>query len=176
MAARTGYGSLRGAAARGAERDGGDARRRSFANWYFYSYPAWPGYGYAYDPYLMDWGFYDWGEPADSDQGSVPTESLAPYPDYGATDQYAQPEPPWSAPAASAGALTAAPEEPLTVIFKSGRAPVKMQNYMMTAKVLTDLDSRHYEQIPMDEIDLAATQQVNAMTGVEFQIPKASRD
>jgi hypothetical protein len=65
-------------------------------------------------------------------------------------------------------------EQPLTVIFKTGRAPVKMQNYMMTAKVLTDLDSQHYEQIPLDQIDFAATQRVNGSTGVGFQIPGAS--
>jgi hypothetical protein len=47
---------------------------------------------------------------------------------------------------------------------------------MMTAKVLTDLDSRHYQQIPLDEIDLAATRRVNTTAGVEFQIPSASHD
>ena len=47
---------------------------------------------------------------------------------------------------------------------------------MMTAKVLTDLDSQHYEQIPLDQIDLAATQRVNSAVGVEFQIPSVSRD
>jgi hypothetical protein len=62
------------------------------------------------------------------------------------------------------------------VIFKSGRAPVKIQNYMMTARVLTDLDSQHYEQIPLDQIDLAATQRINSAAGMEFQIPGALRD
>jgi hypothetical protein len=51
-----------------------------------------------------------------------------------------------------------------------------MQNYMMTAKVLTDLDSQHYERIPMDQIDLAATERVNSAAGVAFQIPDGSRD
>jgi hypothetical protein len=67
-------------------------------------------------------------------------------------------------------------DQPLTVIFKSGRAPVKMQNYMMTPKLLTDLDSQHYEQIPLDQIDFAATQRVNSTAGVGFQIPGATRD
>jgi hypothetical protein len=68
------------------------------------------------------------------------------------------------------------PEEPIAVIFKSGRAPVKIRNYIMTAKVLTDLDSRHYEEIPLDEIDLAATERLNSAAGVAFQIPDSSRD
>jgi hypothetical protein len=62
------------------------------------------------------------------------------------------------------------------VIFKSGRAPVKMENYMVTAKILTDLDSRHYEQIPIDQIDVTATQRANSAAGVGFEIPGASRD
>jgi hypothetical protein len=62
------------------------------------------------------------------------------------------------------------------VIFKSGRAPIEVRNYLMTAKVLTDLDSEHYEQIPLDQIDLAATQNFNRAAGVDFQVPAASRD
>ena len=67
-------------------------------------------------------------------------------------------------------------EQSLTVIFKSGRAPIEVENYLMTAKVLTDLDSEHYEQIPLDQIDLAATQNFNKAAGVEFQVPGASRN
>ncbi len=53
---------------------------------------------------------------------------------------------------------------------------MKVQNYLMTAKVLTDLDSQHYEQIPLDQIDLAATLRFNSAAGVDFQVPGASRD
>jgi hypothetical protein len=53
---------------------------------------------------------------------------------------------------------------------------MKMQNYLMTAKVLTDLDSRHYEQIPIDQIDVVATQWANSAVGVRFEIPGASRN
>ncbi len=51
-----------------------------------------------------------------------------------------------------------------------------MQNYIMSGKVLTDLDPRHYEQIPLDEVDVAATERFNTAAGVEFQIPSAARD
>lgn len=164
------------------------ARRRSFHNWYIYSYPTWPAYGY---PYLIDPGFYDW---SDSDN-SAPDNSTytpsgatpdypAPYPDYGYGAPGEAPYPP-EAPPASAQyqprafaepAASSAPQQALRVIFKSGRAPVKMQNYMMTAKVLTDLDSQHYEQIPIDQIDVLSTQWANSAVGVRFEIPGVSRD
>ena len=158
------------------------ARRRSFQNWYAYNYPTWPGYAY---PYLIDPGFYDW----DDSDNSAPDNSAylqndaapydpAPYPDYG----YGAPaEIPLASAqgqqrAAAEPTAPSAPGQPLTVIFKSGRDPVKMQNYMTTSKVLTDLDSRHYEQIPIDQIDVAATQWANSAVGVRFEIPSASRN
>ncbi|MGD0155960.1 MAG: hypothetical protein ABSB50_07670 [Terracidiphilus sp.] len=174
------------------DRDGDRARfrdrRRQFNNWYTYSYPAWLGYGY---PYVIDPGFYDWGDSEESayDQGSAAPAYPAPYPGqgYGAPEEipeqgYSEEISPRSGPsqqtaaAGSTAPYTPASEQPLTVIFKDGRAPAKMQNYMMTAKVLTDLDSHHYEQFPLDQIDVAATQQVNRANGVDFQIPRNSRD
>ena len=159
------------------------ARRRSFHNWYVYNYPTWSGYGYPYlpySPYLIDPGFYDWDDSDSSGdvQSDTAPDYLAAYPDHG----YGPPGeiPPASAqgqqPAAAEPTAPSAPGQPLTVIFKSGRDPVKMQNYMMTAKVLTDLDSRHYEQIPIDQIDIAATQWANSDVGVRFEIPGASRN
>jgi len=191
MAGRPAYASRSGALSRGAtnggdrsgnrDRDRWDRRRRSFNNWYTSIYPTWVGY-----PYLTDSGFYDWGDSDDSENaqsGAVPDDA-APYPDYGygapdepAQEGYAGELPPWNSqwqqPAAGEGSASLGPEQPLTVIFKNGRAPVKMQNYMMTTKVLTDLDSQHYEQIPLDEIDVAATQRANSAAGVGFEVPGA---
>jgi hypothetical protein len=164
-------------------RDPYNARRRSFERWYLYNYPTWAGYGY---PYVVDPGFYDWGDfdNSENDQSSATPEYPTSYPDYGyvapgETPQGIPREVPswnsqWQQPAAAGATALPMGEQPLTVIFKTGRAPVKMQNYMMTAKVLTDLDSQHYEQIPLDQIDFAATQRVNGSTGVGFQIPGAS--
>ena len=47
---------------------------------------------------------------------------------------------------------------------------------MMTAKVLTDLDAQHYEQIPLDQVDRVATQWANSAVGVDFKIPGAARN
>jgi len=51
-----------------------------------------------------------------------------------------------------------------------------MQNYMVTASVLTDLDGEHFEKIPLDQVDVAATQQANRASGIDFQVPAASHD
>ena len=173
-----------------------DARRRSFNNWYLTTFPWWLGYG---DPYLIDPGFYDWGDADDSGYGDYgygdsgynnagyDQGNAAPYADYGEPypDEPPQQEelPPWDPQQAQqptaawqTAAAAPAPEQPLTVFFKSGRAPVKMQNYIMTGKLLTDLDAQHYERIPVDQIDVAETQRVNNAAGVEFQVPGASRD
>lgn len=160
-----------------------DARRRSFNNWYASYYPAWPGY-----PFLIDPGFYDWGDADDSGYGDSEYDqgNAAPYADYESPYPDEPPLqgelPPWdpqgqqAATAWPTAPAEPAPEQPLTVFFKSGRAPVKMQNYIMTGKLLTDLDASHYEQIAVDEIDVAETQRVNSAAGVKFQVPGASRD
>lgn len=77
-----------------------------------------------------------------------------------------------------AGSFSSIPEvqQPLTVIFKNGRPPEMIQNYMMSSRTLTDLDRQHYEQIPLDQIDVAATEQLNRTRGVDFQIPAMSRE
>jgi hypothetical protein len=189
MASRPAYGAMREEASRGGNRgsdqvrNGFDARRRSFDHWYFYSYPNWLGYGFPYlvNPWLWP-GTYDWWDSDDAANGQIApaADYGAPYPDQTPGQGYPGDLPPWSAPEEQDGgmAVASAPlvEEPLTVIFKSGRASMRMQNYMVTAKVLTDLDSRHYEQIPLDQIDVAATRRVNGEAGVEFQVPIASRD
>lgn len=162
------------------------ARRRSFENWYVYNYPPLPAYGY---PYVIDPGFYDWddSDSSASDNSVYDQSDAAPYPDYGYGAPGEAPEEGFPAesaqgPQRAAAGLNSGPAAPstpgqaLTVIFKSGRTPVKMQNYMMTAKVLTDLDSRHYEQIPIDQIDVSATQWANSAVGVRFEIPGASSD
>ena len=148
---------------------------------------AWPGYGY---PYVIDPGFYDWGDTDSGDSGSSEDDSSGyaspgngnsgydasaydqggPAPAYPATYPDEGFRPPYQPQAAPAPAAIAAPlpNQPLTVIFKDGRAPVRMQNYMMTATVLTDLDAQHYEQIPLDQVDEGATRQVNSAAGVEL--------
>jgi hypothetical protein len=136
------------------------------------------------DPNFYNLGLYDWGDSDNSAYDSSgpgnyqsdqaydqngPAPLYPPYPDQG----YAAPG---EQPAFAAPVAPSAPEQFLTVIFKSGRAPIMVRNYLMTTKVLTDLDSQHYEQIPLDQIDLAATQRINSAAGLDFQVPGVSRD
>jgi hypothetical protein len=168
-------------------RDRFDARRRQFQNWHVNTYPYWSGYPYLLNPNFYNLGLYDWSDSGNSvpDNSMSDQNSLTPYPDQ--SSQYPDQDPEYPAeayyapnqiasPAASAPTVT----QPLTVFFKSGRNPIEIQNYLITAKALTDLDSQHYEQIPLDEINLAATQNFNKVAGVDFQIPgqapRASRD
>ena len=169
---------------RSSDRDRFDRRRREFQNWVVNTYAYWPGYPYLYDPNAYNLALYDWDNSDEtasdnSQPGSYEPESYAPgsyesdqngpallyspYPNQG-----------YAAPVAEAGAAAPAISGmPLTVIFKNGRAPISVRNYLMTSRVLTDLDSQHYEQIPLDQIDLAATKRFNTFAGVDFQVPGA---
>jgi hypothetical protein len=143
---------------------------------------------------VIDPGLYDWGDSGDSSQNPA-SYSNAPYsdssgsaePDYGADsgdppENYYTQAPPASAMmprqpvSASAAPVLPSPQEPLLVIFKDRRAPAKIQNYILSSTSLTNLDRDHHQQIPLDQIDIAATQQANRAHGLEFQIPGTSRD
>ena len=179
-AARPSYAATAASQSRSRNRDHFDARRRQFDNWFVNIYPNWPGYPYLLNPNLYNLGLYDWSDsdsfaPDNSapnnypyDQGGPSPDYPAPYPDYASAAAAPQP--------AVAPSTSSAPEQPLTVIFKTGRSPLQVQNYIMTASVFTDLDSGHYEQIPLDQINLAATQLINGAAGIDFQLPRASRD
>ncbi len=139
---------------------------------------------------MIDPGFYNWGDSSDSGYGSdsaaagyadaTPNGGYEAGPEPIQEPSYAQP------PVADAGMprpayvgmSTAAPEpvQAIAVIFKNGRAPETIQNYLMNSRTLTDLDQQHYEQIPLDQIDIEGTEQTNRARGLAFQVPTASRE
>jgi len=65
-------------------------------------------------------------------------------------------------------------EDAVVLVFRDGRAPEQIHNYMLTRTTLYVQDGRGRE-IPLDEIDLAATQRLNGDVGVEFRPPDAVR-
>ncbi|HMG85564.1 MAG TPA: hypothetical protein VK574_07465 [Terracidiphilus sp.] len=157
-------------------------RRRGprFAGLYGYGYPGWAGYPY---PYVIDPGFYDWGNSGygsdnSATQGYADAASNAGY-DAG-PEPMQDPAPVADArmprPAYAGSNPAPEPEKAITVIFKNGRTPETMQNYMVNSRALTDLDQKRYEQIPLDQIDIAATEQANRAHGLVFQVPTASRE
>ncbi len=91
-------------------------------------------------------------------------EQLIPY-----TAENAEPEPEPSAPiVVTAGSLYN--DDPVTLVFKDGRAPEKIHNYALTRTTLYVTDGRRRE-IPVAALDLTATEQANRAAGVDFQLP-----
>jgi hypothetical protein len=65
-------------------------------------------------------------------------------------------------------------EEAVTLIYKDGRLPEQIYNYVLTRTTLYVGGPRHRE-ISIDQLDLAATAKVNRDVGVDFHLPDAAR-
>jgi hypothetical protein len=64
--------------------------------------------------------------------------------------------------------------EAVTLVFKDGRPPEQIHNYILTRTTLYVRDE-HRRDIPTDQLDLAATAKVNQAAGVAFQLPGTLR-
>ena len=88
-----------------------------------------------------------------------------------------QPPPPWPYGATS-GSTHPSPapgsEQAVTLFFKDGRPPEQVHNYILTRTMLYVGDG-HHREIPTDELDLAATTELNQDAGVDFRLPAATR-
>ncbi len=129
-----------------------------------------PSYGWV-SPYYL-------GYPEDSGyddsmvaQGNAPDESGAEPPDqdqeqpgplapYQPTYETARPAP------------TQSSEEAVTLIFKDGRPPEQIHNYLLTRTTLFVGDQGRHA-IPTDQLDLVATAKANHDAGVDFQLPNS---
>ena len=180
--------------------DGGDRRYprrpydRGFGGGYPYAYPyiGWAGYPVDLDPWLFGPDNYDSSDNSAQNSDAALYAQYGPqYPQYGSQDDAQQayspyPQQPAPPPAASPrpsytgpsepsrGSAAAGNEEEVTVIFKDGRPAEKIHNYMLTSSTLTVLDP-HYRDIPLDQVDVGATEAVNRAAGVDFRVPAASR-
>ena len=165
----------------GRDRGGGRDRDRfgfdGFYGWPGYPYLPWWDWGY---PFLWDnWddsGGYD-AQPGNDAAQAYPEYAPAPYDPAPEPSQPQQPAAPWpySRPAPSESpAPPPAPEAPVTLVFKDGRPHEQIRNYLMTATTLSVLD-QHRREIPVDQIDLAATVKLNRESGVDFNVPGGSR-
>jgi hypothetical protein len=97
----------------------------------------------------------DAGQPVD--QGPPPDASYQAYAE--------PPPPPVPQPAPE-------PEDAVTLVFKDGRPPEQIHNYALTRTTLYVRD-KHKRDIPVADLDLAATEKINRDAGVEFQLPSA---
>jgi hypothetical protein len=75
-------------------------------------------------------------------------------------------------PSRSSSALES--EDAVTLVFKDGRPPEQIHNYLLTRTTLYVRD-QHGRDIPLDQLDLAATQKLNHDAGVDFQLPEAPK-
>jgi hypothetical protein len=129
-----------------------------------------PGYGWGY-PYLP--GYLD-------DSGYDDTSASPSQPDEGYDAGPPYPLPPEApgnyAPAAAAPNPPPMPasDEEVTLVFKDGRAPMRIHDYLLTQNTLYVWD-RHQLTIPTDQLDAVATAKANQDAGIDFQLPEAAR-
>jgi hypothetical protein len=77
-------------------------------------------------------------------------------------------------PAASTVAAAPRDEDAVTLVFKDGRPAEHIHNYAMTRTTLYVQDP-HHREIPMEELDLAATEKANREAGVSFEAPQGAQ-
>ena len=157
------------------------------------AYPALVGPGFwpydlsfygGYDPWYGDDGYGSYGsysgfqDPPYNDPvyNNLSNDGLAPT----ASAYYNQSAPAAPPPAAEpAPAPAPGPEmqyvpgsaDTVTLIFRDGRPPEEIHNFIATRSTLTVLDGRRRRDIPIADLDLAATLKANRETGVDFQLP-----
>ena len=88
-----------------------------------------------------------------------------------------QPAPPGPyEPASGLSHQSSAPdsEEAVTLVFKDGRPAEQIHNYVLTRTTLY-VGDQHHRDIPIDQLDLAATAKVNHEAGVDFHLPDAPK-
>jgi hypothetical protein len=139
-------------------------------------YPSRYGYGVPYlgagwiAPVYLNSGYLGYPDTSTYDDSQAPPNDVAGY-DNPPPNQ-PQPAPPYPEPLHASPPL--AEEDAVTLIFKDGRSPEQIHNYALTPTMLYVRDQRHRD-IPLDQLDLDATQKVNHDAGVDFQLPKISR-
>ncbi len=65
-------------------------------------------------------------------------------------------------------------EAAVTLVFNDGRPTEQIHNYMLTRKTLYVQEQR-LREIPVDQLDLAATEKINQEARVDFHLPGTSR-
>jgi hypothetical protein len=173
------YASGRVAAPVGAYRGGASVARPAFYSNRGRPYGRLRGGGYGYG-YPLAGGFvapYYLGYPdtISYDAPPAPYADAQNYVDAQPPDPGFAPDYPQQQPAQEAYAQAPAPppeaEDAVTIIYKDGRSE-QIHNYALTRTTLYVTDKRRRD-IPLDQIDLAATEKVNREAGVAFALPTA---
>jgi hypothetical protein len=141
-----------------------------------YGYGCRSGYGWGY-PYL--WGGIDpyWWSDNGTDNGYDPAQ---PYNyDNGLANQMQDQGIPWRPPDRNySGQSTPQHQErtevstPTVLVFRDQHRE-EVQNYAIVGETLWTFAPQKTKKIPLDEIDIPATQKVNDESGVGFRVPGA---
>jgi hypothetical protein len=160
---------------------------------------AYPAYGYGYLPSDLgddSDGNYDLSQqPSPDQQPDYGYPQPMPQPDYGYPQPmpvnpgypppvpdgaYAYPAPPpgyevYPQPAPAEPLMQYVPSSATTVIliYKDGRPPEQIQNYLATRSTLTILDGGRRREVPLTDLNIPATISANRQTGVDFELPTA---
>lgn len=129
------------------------------------SYPA-PDAGY---PQPMPEYGYAYPQPTPAYPVSPQPAPATPYPDPAPNPGYV----PQAAPAAPQMQNVPGSSESVILIYKDGRPPEQIQNYLATRTTLTILDGGRPRVVPLADLDLPATISANRQTGVDFRLPTA---
>jgi hypothetical protein len=150
-------------------RPGGDRYRLAYVLTYGLGLP----YGVALWPGYWDSGYYDDSGYTDSAYAAQPAPAdYAPKPYPAPPAEQAEAANPYR-PAYQRPLPVPEPENPVTLVFKDGRPSEQIHDYILTRTTLYVQDT-HTREIPVTDLDLAATEKVNQAAGVDFQLP-ASR-
>jgi hypothetical protein len=129
-------------------------------------------------PGLIDPGYAGYADSGGDDNSSSPQNSIPEGYDQQPDEQGPPPWPYGSSQAVPAsvqsGSAPTDSEDAITLIFKDGRPPEQIHNYILTKDTLF-VGDKHRPDIPVDQLDLAATVKVNQELGVDFRLPGSSR-
>jgi len=167
--------------------------RRGYAyGTYAWGVPWVGSYGGWLDPYFSDYPDdssynpgYDTGYGAGYDNSaSAQDQSYSPYLPYDQGQGYVSelpeqgpsaPRPQYQPNAGASHIITVPANQPtITLVFKDHRPNEQIHNYLLNGTTLSVWD-QHPRDIPVDQLDLAATEQLNRDAGVDFHLPAGSR-
>jgi hypothetical protein len=157
------------------------APRSAYSAARFYRRPYLPPYRprvHFVVPFSTGWvgqGFLGYPDTTGYGDLATPPDYAEPYESQPPDEKQPAPSNPYPAPAEQSHLSSALEsEDAVTLVFKDARPPEQIHNYVLTRTTLYVRD-KHHRDIPLDQLDLAATQKINHDAGVDFQLPEAPK-
>src|SRR5581483_5530169 len=134
-----------------------------YSNFGFYPTAIYLPYGGLFDDSYEDYDTLQQPAPQPDYSNNYPPDSSYPYPQPAPPPEYSyaypQPTPEYAQPTPAAPQMQYVPgsSETVTLIYKDGRAPAQIQNYLATRTTLTILDNGRRREVPLTDLDIPAT-------------------